>query len=320
MLSSDIARGDPRPGRERRGKPRRGGGFLVGLLLLTPLIAHGGDDGATVEALLARAERALVANRLTTPATDNAVDYLERVLAVNPGHPRAVALLEQVVVRYQGLVDQVLDQGEQARLQGLERALTFRDRAHRVIAQHRLSSNAVDEMDTRIAALGKPATVSGEPEAMASTDAMLRALVQQHVILAGMFLKEADFAEADWHAGQVQAVADRYRLVAKGLPEVRQQLARTQASQQRPAVAASGPAVTGETRERLTELAAFHVVSETVALAQGDAAAALNHRRTAAELVAQYGLSEEAIQSRSAQIGQPRAAIRTAGRRVFGTF
>lgn len=319
MLSSDITRGDPKPGRERRAKPRRGlGGLLVGLLL-TPLVVQGGGDGATVEALLARAERALVANRLTTPAPDNAVDYLERVLAMRPGHPRAVALLEQVVVRYQGLVERVLDQGEQACLQGLERALTFRDRAHRVIAQHRLSSTAVDEMDARIAALGQPATVSGELEGVASTDAMLRALVQQHVVLAGVFLGQEDFAEADWHAGQAQALADRYRLVAQGLPEVRRQLARAQASRERP-VAASGPAVTEETRERLTELAAFHVVSETAALAQGDAPAALEHQRAAAELVAQYGLSEEAIRSRSAQLGEPRAAFRTAGRRVFGTF
>lgn len=319
MLNIDLTRGDPQRARARRQKLLLSGILLGGLL--TPLAAHADDSGATVDALIARAERALAANRLTTPAADNAVDYIERALAVSPAHPRAVALLDQVVVRYQGLVEGALDQGEHARLHSLERALTFRDRAYQVIAQHRLSRHAVTDMDARIAAMGPPATVSETPQAVASTDEMLRELVHQHVALARVFLGEHDVPEARWHAGQAEALAGRYQLAVQDLPELRQQLARAQASRQRPAVAvASVPAAKDGTRERLTELAAFYVVSETAALAQGDVAAAVNHRRAAQELVAQYGLSEEAVRSTSAQLGPSRAAIRTAGRRVFGTF
>lgn len=308
-----------------RSQARRRELSLLSMLLALLTIATASpaaDTGQEVEQLIARAEQAIAANRLTTPASDSAVAYIEQALALNPGDSRAAALLERVVARYERLVNTVLDQGEQARLRSLERAITFRDRANRVIAKHGLLSNAVASMDETIAALGKPAASGGEPAASVSTDDMLKALVEQHVALASAFLVERNVQEARWHAAQADALAGRYHLLAaQGLPELRQRLAVAEESGQGAISKASATAEPKDVpRERLTELAAFYVASENAAMAQGDISAAVNHRRAAEELVAQYGLSEDAVRSTSAQLEQTRVARRTASRRVFGTF
>ncbi|MGC1953568.1 MAG: hypothetical protein WA970_13580, partial [Gammaproteobacteria bacterium] len=74
-------------------------------------------------------------------------------------------------------------------------------------------------------------------------------------------------------------------------------------------------------RDRLTELAAFYVAAENAAVARGDVAAAVGHRRATEDLVAQYSLSEEEVRNASAQLGQAQVARPTGvSRRVFGTF
>lgn len=285
-------------------------------LLLNVLVMPAGatGNGQGVEQLIVKAEQAMAANRLTTPAADNAVTYIERALALEPGNSHAAKLLEEVIARYGKLVDTVLDRGEQARLRSLERALTFRDRAHEVIAKHGLSTTSLGNMEESIAAMGKPAMV-------ATTDDMLKELMEQHVSLASAFLAEKNVQEARWHAGQADVLAGRYNLAAKGLPELMQHLAAAEeAGQTRVAEASTTPKPQNGTRERLTELAAFYVASENVAMAQGDVSAAVSHRRTAEDLVAQYGLSNEEVRERSAQLGQTKVARPLSNRRVFGTF
>jgi hypothetical protein len=158
--------------------------------------------------------------------------------------------------------------------------------------------------------------------AAGDTDAMLNALVEQHVALGSAFLAENNTVEARWHAGQADALAGRYQLAARGLPELRQQLAiAEEASQDAVAEASTTTAEPKSgTRERLTELAAFYVVSENAAIADGDVYAAVSHRQAAKELIAQYDLSEDEIRDTSAQLGQRKVARPTISRRVFGTF
>lgn len=289
------------------------------ILLLTGVVSPAADRDTNVAQLVAKAQQAMAANRLTTPATDNALAYIERALAANPGNPRALALLEEVVARYEQLVDEVLDRGERARLRSLERAITFRDRANRVIIKHDLSRSAIASMDQSIAALGQPKTT--EQVVVGDTEAMLTALVEQHVALAGAFLVEKNTAEARWHAGQADALADRYHLSVPGLPEVKQQLAvAEQTAQGLVAEAATTLEPKEGIRDRLTELAAFYVASENAAMADGDVYAAVDHRRTAQDLIVQYGLSAEEVRNASAQLGQPNLARPTVNRRIFGTF
>lgn len=320
MRPITLAAGDASRSRERRRKPLLAAILLA--LLGTAAAAHAAASGQQVEHLIARAEQAMAANRLTTPAADNAVAYIERVLALSPQDARAMALLQQVVARYQRLVGRALDQGEQARLQSLDRAITFRDRAQQIINKHGLSNDAVAGMDERIAALGKPA--AGPASAPAgTTEGRLKELVDQHVALASAFLAEKNLQEAGWHVAQADALAARYRLQAQErLDELRHQVAEAEQSER----VASGraPAMTEPkdmTRDRLTELAAFYLAAENAAVAQGDVAAAVGHRRAAEDLIAQYGLSEEEVRNASAQLGQTQVARPTvASRRVFGTF
>ena len=76
-----------------------------------------------VERLLAQAEDAIASLRLTSPAGDNAVEYLRRVQAMEPGNAAASAGLGRVVSRYVELADGALAGGDAARAEAfLERA------------------------------------------------------------------------------------------------------------------------------------------------------------------------------------------------------
>lgn len=307
------------PGNQDRKRTAISAGISA-ILLLTAMACRGADSDTNVEPLIAKAQQAISANRLTTPAADNALAYIERALAADPGNPRAAALLNEVVSRYERLVDKVLDRGEQARLRSLDRAITFRDRANRIIMKHGLSNDPLANMDENIAALGQPTTDQASL-ATGDTDAMLNSLVEQHVALAGAFLAENNTAEARWHTSQADALAERYQLAARGLPELRQQLAIAEEASQGTVAEASTTTLEAEgTRERLTELAAFYVVSENAAMTEGDVYAAVSHRQAAKELIAQYGLSEDEIRDASAQLGQRKVARPTISRRIFGTF
>ena len=57
-------------------------------------------DSAAVQDLLALAQEALAAQRLTTPSATSAFTYFSRILDLAPGHPLARAGLEQIVEQY----------------------------------------------------------------------------------------------------------------------------------------------------------------------------------------------------------------------------
>ena len=64
-----------------------------------------------LEGLIARAEESLRADRLTTPLGNNAMEYFQRVLALDPGNARAAAGVEAVAERYAVLIGNAVENG-----------------------------------------------------------------------------------------------------------------------------------------------------------------------------------------------------------------
>lgn len=56
-----------------------------------------------IEALLSKAERAVSANRLYAPSSDNALDYIQEVLSIAPENKQARSMLREVTDRVAGL-------------------------------------------------------------------------------------------------------------------------------------------------------------------------------------------------------------------------
>lgn len=282
----------------------------------------GGTEDPQVARLLAQAEEAMAINRLTTPAEDNAVAYIEQVLARTPENQRAVDLLNQVIVRYGRLVETVLERGERARLRSLERAVTFRDRASGVITRYSIPNTALEDMDARIAAMGQGRSGQATehattPEAM---NQMLSELVYRHVTLAKIAFDRNDLQEAKWHATQADTLAVRYNLTDPRLKGLKQQLALKETDLERKGYKKARKPVDEDTRRRLTELAAFYVGSSEISRKQGNASRALQHKQAAEETIEQYGLSDEHVQRVTAQLALTKARPRHAVYRIYGTF
>lgn len=120
---------------------------------VTPPLDAGGRD--TVEALLEKARRALAANRLTTPAGDNALSHLERVLAREPENPAARAGVRSIVQRY-------LELSARARLENApERAGMFLLRARQVLESHEINSDAAARVATEADAVYQGLVAAG---------------------------------------------------------------------------------------------------------------------------------------------------------------
>lgn len=81
---------------------------------------------AKISALLASAERARQRDRLTRPADDNAYDYYQQVLALEPGQAQATAGLVAIARRYLELAEAAMDDDD------LGRARRFVQRARSV--------------------------------------------------------------------------------------------------------------------------------------------------------------------------------------------
>lgn len=96
-----------------------------------------------VHDLLAAAEAALAADKLTTPLHDNAFDRFQAVLLLDPGNAQARSGVQQVFSRYVSLVRTALDRHEPGRA----RALLERAR----LVQH--DSPLLDELDNEVGRL-----------------------------------------------------------------------------------------------------------------------------------------------------------------------
>ncbi|MGH8582374.1 MAG: hypothetical protein ACREWG_06205, partial [Gammaproteobacteria bacterium] len=102
---------------------------------------------AEVGRLVEKARRALVANRLTSPANESAVAYLRQLTRLDAQNTDATRIASAVVARYVGLAGDALKRRDPAL------AETHRSSASRVAAEFSISDAGLDRLPERIAAL-----------------------------------------------------------------------------------------------------------------------------------------------------------------------
>lgn len=105
-----------------------------------------------VRDLLAAAEAALAADRLTTPLHDNAFDRFQAVLLLDPGNSQARSGIQQIFSRYLDMIRSALGRND------LGRARAMLERARLVQHDHPM----LDELDAEIARLRQQSEVPGE--------------------------------------------------------------------------------------------------------------------------------------------------------------
>ncbi len=110
--------------------------LLVESLLNTP------QGRARLQSLLDDASAALAANRLTTPADDNAFDLFQSALSLDPDNEVAQAGMEQIIRRYVRLAQRAVDRGR------YQSALTLGNRARQVARQITLSDSVAEALDS----------------------------------------------------------------------------------------------------------------------------------------------------------------------------
>ncbi len=99
-----------------------------------------------IDGLLEKAKKALAANRLTTPAGDNVVEYAGRVLAMQAGHPGAMRILQEAVGRYVALGEVALSTGR------LDNARRYQRTAERLVKDYGLPDAELRKLAARVLA------------------------------------------------------------------------------------------------------------------------------------------------------------------------
>lgn len=88
-----------------------------------------------VRRLLDDAETALAADRLTTPLHDNAFDRFQAVLLLRPGNEQAKSGLQQVFVRYVGMIRSALARNQPGAARALIERARLVDHDHPMLAE-----------------------------------------------------------------------------------------------------------------------------------------------------------------------------------------
>jgi formylglycine-generating enzyme required for sulfatase activity len=96
------------------------------------------------QAMLRRADQQFVANRLTLPAGDNALQSYREILAIDPTHPEARAGIEAIRVREVELAESAEARGD------LVKALSYYSRALLVVPDHPEVTRRMSALDERI--------------------------------------------------------------------------------------------------------------------------------------------------------------------------
>ena len=125
---------------------------------------HQLDEGkrSTVQRLLSEAQNDIAAQRLKKPDANNAFNKLQRVLAIDPDNPLALAALEQISEEYAKLADRSIDRRQ------------YRA-AEMFIGDARSASSSLALIDTIQAKLDRAQT--SDNQAMASIKSMERSLM-----------------------------------------------------------------------------------------------------------------------------------------------
>lgn len=99
-----------------------------------------------IDGLLEKAAKALAANRLTTPAGDNAAEYAGRVLAMQAEHPGAMEILQDAVGRYVALGEVALSTGR------VDNARRYQRTAENLVKDYGLSDAELRKLAARVLA------------------------------------------------------------------------------------------------------------------------------------------------------------------------
>jgi hypothetical protein len=135
---------------------RQVGFFFLFVLLFSmaaPCLQAGEDSepGSEVSILLGKAESAMTAEPKTSPFNQNAVQYLDQVLTMDPGNPQAYVLLYSVVARYSKSLEGILAaaNADNYALQ-LEKTTGYRNQTALVVYKYGLDENILYRMDRLI--------------------------------------------------------------------------------------------------------------------------------------------------------------------------
>jgi hypothetical protein len=129
--------------------------FLAVLFVLLAGSCQAGENtGAAVSEvsdLLSKAESDLAADPKASPFNQNAVQYLDQVLTLDPGNPQAYVLLYSVVARYSKSLEGILAaaNADNYALQ-LEKATGYRNQTALVVYKYGLDENILYRMDRLI--------------------------------------------------------------------------------------------------------------------------------------------------------------------------
>jgi len=122
------------------------------------------DSPTEVEQLLAAARDDLNANRLTSPAGNNAVEKYRKVLELEPGNREAMQGLDTVVTRYLRLMDHALDTGKLTPAQNYFDKATVLNPYHPDIPAARSRLAAAQERLSPAAPINEPTAAMTEGE------------------------------------------------------------------------------------------------------------------------------------------------------------
>jgi len=287
--------------------------LVWGLLFFSwnlPAADNGKEKDSEMAGLLNKAKQAIAQDRLTTPQEDNAYSYVEQAFAINPEHPEAIMLLEQITDRYDALVATRLKHGEQMRQKSLTQAKTFHERAQNIANQHSMSNAALVSMKYRIAKYEASLEVEKDTgKGKKIPNAAIETLVDQHITLSESALEENNIREAQWHIRQAVAMTQRYGLSNRKLELLQDKILTNN--------------VTGKKRDTkaIKALVASHVKLSKNALSKGDNDKAQMHQSIAEEMALQYGINNPRLSTPS-----PRATKQSAWNesdtwlKIFGTF
>jgi hypothetical protein len=289
--------------------------FIICGLLFFPWNSYAKDSPSTknktIASLLDKAEQALTQNRLSTPARDNAVTYIERVLAIAPQHPDAIRLLEQITARYNELVAAHFEHSEQAMQQSLMQTRILHEHTQNITDKHEISNSALIAMEHKIANYEATFEKSrmGSGSAKETPNNTAEDLLERHITYSTSALKYSDIKEARWHAQQADAVANRYQLISHKLQPLKDRiLAATKNNTLRKA-------------KEIRELIRQHIRLGKQALSERDTNKAQSHQAIAEEIALQYNIENTNLEASSTPITRQRVWNSTGtDLRIFGTF
>jgi tetratricopeptide (TPR) repeat protein len=293
--------------------------FYVGVLCIFTIgLVHAANQsqGTEIAILLEKAEKAFSNNRLTTPAHDNAMSYIDQVLQQKPNDPQARALLDRIVRRYVKWVDDTTQRADSA-ARYLRLANRFRERAQRVAQSHALPLTQIERMDEKISSVQrKLESVNGD-----NHHSSVNVLLDHYLRLGNDALAARDLEESAWHARQARTLVQHYHLDVKRVAALEQRLGLKVGL--KPLAAAKAENQELKYHQLRAELSASHIDAALAYLELGKLEEAEKHHRAAKSIIEEDCLNNENLLMLTQRIEQQRTALNQpylTDHRLFGNF